>query len=115
MRIDIFDQTVELAVNRSIVLHEARNAEVVCTNGRIWITEDPLRNDIILKAGQSHVVQVGGMTFVTAIQPSTVWLRDPARTEMLPRSPAPFYSLTEAARRLLSRWRGQVSGHGAVA
>ena len=28
MRIDIFDQAVELAANRSIVLHDARQAEI---------------------------------------------------------------------------------------
>jgi hypothetical protein len=77
MRIDIFDQAVELAANRSIVLHDAKQAEIVCTRGRIWITEDPLRNDIVLDPGESHVVTADGLAFVTAVTASTVWLREP--------------------------------------
>jgi hypothetical protein len=79
MRIDIFDQVVELATNRSIVLHDAGRAEIVCSRGRIWITEDPLRNDIVLKAGESHVLRADGLAFVTALVPSAVWLREPLR------------------------------------
>jgi hypothetical protein len=77
MRIDIFDQAVELAANRSIVLHDAKRAEIVCTRGRIWITEDPLRNDIVLDPGEAHVVTADGLAFVTAMTASTVWLREP--------------------------------------
>jgi hypothetical protein len=79
MRIDIFDQALDLASNRSIVLHDARHAEIACLRGRIWITEDPLRNDIVLDAGESHVLQVDGLAFVTGVTASTVWLREPLR------------------------------------
>lgn len=77
MRIDIFDQAVELAASRSIVLHDAKQAEIVCTRGRIWITEDPLRNDIVLDPGEAHIVTADGLAFVTAVTASTVWLREP--------------------------------------
>jgi hypothetical protein len=101
----VFDQTIELATNRSIVLHHARNAEIVCTRGRIWITEDPLGNDIALEAGRSHVVRVDGLAFVTAVSPSAVWLRDPAKDSRgWPRGY--LRSLAAAARRLLDRSAG---------
>jgi hypothetical protein len=102
MRIDVFDQTIELATNRSIVLHHARNAEIVCTRGRIWITEDPLGNDIALEAGKSHVVRVNGLAFVTAVSPSAVWLRDPAK-DSWGRPRGYLRALAAAARRLLDR------------
>ena len=115
MRIDIFDQTVELATNRSIVLHDARAAEIVCTRGRLWITEDPLRNDLVLEAGQSHVIQVDGMAFVTAIYPSAVWLREPARIHVPQPSPALLSGPSGVARRLLRRIFGSGVGNQAVA
>ena len=88
MRIDIFDQAVELGANRSIVLHDAMHAEVVCTRGRIWITEDPLRNDVMIDAGKSHVVRAAGLAFVTGVTASTVWLREPLHAPAVQRRAA---------------------------
>lgn len=117
MRIDIFDQTVELAANRSIVLHDAKHAEVVCTRGRLWITEDPLRNDIILEAGKSHVIRVDGLAFVTGITSSTVWLREPlhAPSPAGSRRHARLPALASAIRGLVGRLRGQRAANQALA
>ena len=109
MRIDVFDQTIELATNRSIVLHHARDAEIVCTRGRVWITEDPLGNDIALEAGRSHVVRVDGLAFVTAVSPSAVWLRDPAK-DSWGRPRGYLRALAAAARLLLARLTGSKIG-----
>lgn len=106
MRVDIFDQTIELGKNRSIVLHEARNAEIVCIRGHIWITEDPLRNDIGLAEGKSHVIGVDGLAFVTALTPSAVWLREPAATVTALRNGGWLPALTAAVRGLVARLRG---------
>ncbi len=80
MRIDLSDQTIELAADRSIVLHGARNAQIVCIRGRIWITEDPLRNDVVLGTGQSHLVRGTGKTLVTSFVDSRVRLQEPPRS-----------------------------------
>jgi hypothetical protein len=105
MRIDVCDQTIDLATNRSIVLHNARNAKIVCTRGRIWITEGPLRNDVAIDAGGSYVVRVDGLAFITAISPSAVWLREPAKPSS-GRHPRGFLpKLTRTARVLFARWR----------
>ena len=103
MRIDVFDQVIDLASNRSIVLHHARNAEIVCTRGRIWITEDPLRNDMAIDAGDSHVIRVDGLAFVTAISPSAVWLREPVSMDPWPRTSGFLTSLAAAARSLVGK------------
>jgi len=117
MRIDIFDQAVELAANRSIVLHDARHAEVACLRGRIWITEDPLRNDVLLEAGESHVLDVDGLAFVTGLTDSSVWLREPLHAPAR-RRPGPAMWLAAAAAgaaRLAGRLRGRAAADGAPA
>ena len=117
MRIDIFDQAVELDVNRSIVLHDARHAEIVCARGRIWITEDPLRNDIVIAAGESHVVAVDGLAFVTGMTASTVWLREPMHASA-PRRTQPRALLAAAASavaRMTARARRRAAVDGAAA
>jgi hypothetical protein len=117
MRIDIFDQAVELDVNRSIVLHDARHAEIVCARGRIWITEDPLRNDIVIAAGESHVVAVDGLAFVTGMTASTVWLREPLHAPA-PRRTQPTGLLAAAASavaRMATRARRRAAADGAMA
>ncbi len=109
MRIDIFDQTVELAANRSMVLHDARDAWIVCTRGQIWITEDPLRSDIVLKAGASHRVRAMGMTFVTSFVDSSVRLQEPLRPTHVPGA-AGFAALLNAlSRRAVGRWLGTMA------
>lgn len=115
MRIDIFDQTVELATNRTIVLHHARDAEIVCTRGLIWITEDPLRNDILLAAGKSHRIPVDAMVFVTAVSPSAVWLREPVRLAARPARSGARNGVAMAFRRLIALWRQSSSGNRAAA
>jgi len=115
MRIDVFDQTIELAINRSIVLHDARNAEIVCTRGRIWITEDPLRNDVALEEGSSHVVRVDGLAFITALSPSSVWLREPPWVGARAPVRGSLKALASAARGLLVRWRASGVGGRAAA
>jgi Protein of unknown function (DUF2917) len=117
MRIDIFDQAVELGANRTIVLHEARRAEIVCTRGRIWITEDPLRNDIVLEAGKSHMLDADGLAFVTGMTASTVWLREPLHVAARPQArPAGVLAAAAAAlARLAARLRGRTTAAGAPA
>ena len=114
MRIDIFDQAVELAANRSIVLHDARHAEIVCLGGRIWITEDPLRNDILLEAGKSHVLEVNGLAFITGLAASIVWLREPLHVPAR-RRPGPARMFVAAAARLAARLSGRATVDGAPA
>ena len=99
MRIDIFDQAVELAANRTVVLHDARHAEIVCTRGRIWITVDPLRNDVVIDAGKSHTLEADGLVFVTGMTASTVWLREPLHVPASPQA-RPAMVLAAAAERV---------------
>jgi len=115
MRIDIFDQAVELAANRTIVLHDARQAEIVCARGRIWITEDPLRNDILIDAGESHVVSVDGLAFVTGVTASTVWLREPLHAPSRRRMGAVglLAAAASAAARMADRLRRRTAAGGA--
>jgi hypothetical protein len=92
------DQRLELEAHRTIVLQDVRDAEIVCTSGQIWITEGPLRSDIVLEAGAAHVVRADGKTYVTAFDDSTVRVRRSLPARVPPRA-AHFASLLDAISR----------------
>ncbi|HVL59523.1 MAG TPA: DUF2917 domain-containing protein [Burkholderiaceae bacterium] len=79
MKLELNTQTVDLTDGSTIVLRDARDVQVVCVEGGIWVTEERLRNDVVLSPGESRVVRVGGRTFVTALGASRVRLLEPTR------------------------------------
>jgi hypothetical protein len=97
--------TLDLPADRTIVLHDARDARIDCLRGRIWITEDPLRSDVLLDTGESHVVRAQGRTFVTAFGDSSFRVRRGQPVAQPPRA-ATFTAMLDAlSRRAVSRWR----------
>jgi hypothetical protein len=95
---------LNLPADRTIVLHDVRDARVDCLRGRLWITEDPLRSDILLDSGESHVVRADGRTFVTAFGDSRFQVRGGKRVVKRPRG-TPFSAMLDAlSRRASSRW-----------
>lgn len=49
--------------------------EVVC--GRVWLTMDGDRRDIVLPSGGVHTIERDGLTLVNAIEPSLVRVQPP--------------------------------------
>jgi hypothetical protein len=96
--------SLDLPADRTIVLRDVRDARVDCLRGRLWITEVPLRSDIVLDTGESHVVRADGRTLVTAFGDSRFRVRGEKRVVQRPRG-APFAAMLDAlSRRAASRW-----------
>lgn len=68
----------ELAKRELVVLSEARDHELTCTVGELWITRDGEGRDVILGAGQSYRVDGAGPVVVSALEAATVHVRHEA-------------------------------------
>jgi quercetin dioxygenase-like cupin family protein len=62
---------------RGLALHDAAGREVICLNGRIWLTMEGDTRDIVLEPGASFVVDRNGVTILAAQAPSEVSVSAP--------------------------------------
>ena len=62
----------ELAANEIVRLDGARGTTLRVTSGRLWITLENDKRDIVLSAGDSYTIDRGGLTLVEAQGASTV-------------------------------------------
>lgn len=69
------DTRFELAGRELVVLSEARDHELLCHDGELWITFDGDRRDLILGPGQSHRIDSRAPVVVSALKASTVSVR----------------------------------------
>jgi hypothetical protein len=65
----------ELAPNELVRLPQARGTTLRVTRGTLWITLQDDTRDIVLEAGDSYVIDRGGLTLIEAQQASTVCVR----------------------------------------
>ena len=75
-----------------------------------------MRNDVVIDAGESHVVSVDGLAFVTGVTASTVWLREPLHAPSRRRTGAAglLAAAASAAARMTDRLRRRTSAGGAL-
>ena len=66
------NQTLSLAKGQAIELPDARGAVVRVLRGRVWLTQDRDRRDIVLEAGEAWALDHGGLTVAQAQANSTV-------------------------------------------
>lgn len=66
-----------LEENRPLRLLGARDVEIRCVTGAIWITEFNEPEDIFLKAGQSHRVRNNRLALVEALGNARVAFQEP--------------------------------------
>ncbi len=86
MNSPIFEPLVCIDYNRTIELHDAFGTEVLCVRGCLWVHEDRLGDDRILRAGESCCIGRTGRTLVTALEPSLMHAPGSSR----PRAPSPI-------------------------
>jgi hypothetical protein len=67
MNLDPYHSELCLTPNMPIRLLSARGVHIVCTAGVLWLTVEGEAGDIILKAGESHVVRGSGLALLEAI------------------------------------------------
>ncbi len=89
---------LSLSAGRYAVLEDARGTRVVCADGVLWITQHADRRDIVLRAGESFVVDRDAKVIVNALSHAALALVPP---------PAPV-----SFRQRMKRW---LSGEGAHA
>ena len=58
--------------DQAVLFSDARGAAIRCVHGLLWITQDGHRRDIVLEAGQSHVVDDDSRAIVFALRASSV-------------------------------------------
>ena len=63
---------------QTVELIDAAGATTALDNGCVWITMDGDRRDIVLRAGQSWIVERNGRTLLHAEAPSTLRITEPA-------------------------------------
>ena len=82
---------VNLASREAITLPDVRGATIRLRKGTLWLTHEGRRSDVVLREGDTFVVEFDGDTVVEAQQDAafTIVARC-GRTLALPASAAPF-------------------------
>ena len=104
MACDGYTKVWELADDEIVGLDGARGTTLRVTRGTLWLTFERDRRDIVLTAGDSFVIDRGGMTLVQAHGRATVCVIARHVEELRLRGERP--SLVTRAR----AWRDAVSG-----
>ena len=79
MKLNLNGELVDIARGHSIELRDGFGVEVLCVMGCLWLTEDRVGPDLILRAGDSRRIRSDGRTSITALDPSAMRLIEPAR------------------------------------
>ncbi len=81
---------IDLATRESLALPDFRGATLRVTRGSVWITQQDDTQDIVLRSGDTWVVERNGLTLVEAQQDATLCVlgRAPAAWATPPRAPA---------------------------
>jgi quercetin dioxygenase-like cupin family protein len=79
MDIDIKRAVIELEPHAVLPLHDASGAKIACLEGVLWITQQDDRNDFVLEAGESLILEKEGEALVQALQGSRIAVEAPAR------------------------------------
>jgi hypothetical protein len=63
--------TIDLATRESVSLPDTRGTTLRVTRGSIWITQENDTKDIVLRAGDTWVVEKNGLTILEAQESTT--------------------------------------------
>jgi hypothetical protein len=94
---------VRLATREAITLPDIRGATLRLRKGTLWLTQEGRRNDIVLREGDTFVVEFDGDTVVEAQQDTAFTIVGRrGRAIALPRCAAPFTRILAHARAWLT-------------
>jgi hypothetical protein len=83
MNIRLDHTAVRLAEGETISVIDGKGARVAVTSGRVWVTQEHDIRDVLLKVGQSFVLDRNGTAIVEALKDAEIALeapRDEAKT-----------------------------------
>lgn len=83
MNIRLDHTAVRLSEGETISVIDGKGARVAVTSGRVWVTQEHDIRDVLLKVGQSFVLDRNGTAIVEALKDAEIALeapRDEAKT-----------------------------------
>ncbi len=78
MNIELNASNLVLARDGMVALRDAQGVRVSCLTGALWITQDNYVKDFIVGSGESHTIDYSGLTLITALEPTTLAVREPS-------------------------------------
>jgi hypothetical protein len=69
---------IELEKRGTARMKDVAGTRIDCVRGRIWITEQGLKDDHVLEADESYIISRNGVTVVQALRQAVVGIRSPA-------------------------------------
>ncbi len=63
---------IDLAARESVFLRDTRGTTIRITRGAVWITQENDTQDIVLRAGDTWVVEKNGLTILEAQEGTTL-------------------------------------------
>ena len=69
-----FDTVRDLGKDKAITIPLKGRVTVYCLSGNLWASVEGKRDDIIVEAGQSRVVEGRGRLVVSALDSSRLWI-----------------------------------------
>jgi len=79
MNIDFRTGEICLKHNQPIRLSDAMNTKIICTDGRIWITETGEAGDTVLNSGESFRICGKGLVLAESLGAGKIRLVSPPR------------------------------------
>jgi hypothetical protein len=67
MEIELNVVTLNLSEGNNASLHNARNVNIKCIEGIVWLTFDDLEGDFLLKKGEQMKIESGGSALMQAL------------------------------------------------
>ena len=77
MEIDLDEITIQLTKGNLISLPDAEGSTVAVLWGSVWITQDGVRRDYELKAGESFTIRGDGKILISAFENSALTILQP--------------------------------------
>jgi hypothetical protein len=77
MNLTLHHGSVALERLGGLSLKDAAGAAITCLTGRLWITQEGDRRDFVLAPGDSLRIARGGLTLVSAVEPSRLSVTAP--------------------------------------
>lgn len=74
MRIEMDPGALRLARGQTLKVTDALGSTICCNEGKVWITEENVPNDVVLEAGHCYRLSRHGLALVHAFGDATVAL-----------------------------------------
>jgi hypothetical protein len=87
MKVILAGSRLELRKNQLLCMEGARDTRIVCVDGELWITQHEDQRDLVVPAGGCFTLDRDGIAVISALQASSVWLREPTRAKSPASSP----------------------------